>query len=60
MGIGVLLRGHSLRRTVRESSERIAEAWEETEERRSEVERAFHSIVDAGHYSKGCASASPF
>ena len=52
-GIGVLLRGHSLRRTVRESSERIAEAWEETEERRSEVERAFHSIVDAGHYSKG-------
>lgn len=30
-GIGVLLRGHSLRRTVRESSERIAAAWEETE-----------------------------
>ena len=52
-GIGVLLRGHSLRRTVRESSERIAAAWEETEGRRSEVERAFHSIVDAGHYSKG-------
>ena len=52
-GIGILLRGHSLRRTVRDSSERIAEAWKEMEGRRSEVDRAFHSIVDAGHYSKG-------
>ena len=52
-GIGVLLRGRSLRRTVRESSERIAEAWKEMEGRRSEVDRAFHSIVDAGQYSKG-------
>ena len=52
-GIGVLVRGHSLRRTVRESSERIAEAWAEMEERRPEVDRAFHSVIDAGHYSKG-------
>ena len=52
-GIGVLVRGRSLRRTVRESSERIAEAWNEMEQRRSEVDRAFHSIVDAGQYSKG-------
>ena len=52
-GIGVLLRGRSLRRTVRDSSERIAEAWKEMEGRRSEVDRAFHSVVDAGHYSKG-------
>ena len=52
-GIGVLVRGRSLRRTVRESSERIAEAWNEMEQRRSEVDRAFHSIIDAGHYSKG-------
>ncbi len=52
-GIGVLLRGRSLRRTVRDSSERIAEAWKEMEGRRSEVDRAFHSIVDAGQYSKG-------
>ena len=52
-GIGVLLRGRSLRRTVRESSERIVEAWKEMEGRRSEVDRAFHSIVDAGQYSKG-------
>lgn len=52
-GIGVLVRGRSLRRTVRESSERIAEAWKEMEGRRSEVDRAFHSIVDAGQYSKG-------
>lgn len=52
-GIGVLLRGRSLRRTVRESSERIAEAWKEMEGRRAEVDRAFHSIVDAGQYSKG-------
>jgi hypothetical protein len=52
-GIGVLVRGRSLRRTVRDSSERIAEAWSEMEQRRSEVDRAFHSIVDAGQYSKG-------
>ena len=52
-GIGVLLRGRSLRRTVRDSSERIAEAWKDMEGRRSEVDRAFHSIVDAGQYSKG-------
>lgn len=52
-GIGVLVRGHSLRRRVKESSERIAEAWKEMEGRRSEVDRAFHSIVDAGQYSKG-------
>ena len=52
-GIGVLVRGRSLRRTVKESSERIVEAWKEMERRRSEVDRAFHSIVDAGQYSKG-------
>ena len=52
-GIGVLLRGRSLRRTVKENSERIVEAWKEMEGRRSEVDRAFHSIVDAGQYSKG-------
>ena len=52
-GIGVLVRGHSLRRSVKESSERIAEAWSEMEKRRPEVDRAFHSIIDAGHYSKG-------
>ena len=52
-GIGVLLRGRSLRRTVKESSEHIVEAWKEMEQRRPEVDRAFHSIVDAGQYSKG-------
>ena len=52
-GIGVLVRGHSLRRRVKESSERIAQGWREMEERRFEVDRAFQSIVDAGHYSKG-------
>ena len=52
-GIGVLVRGHSLRRRVKESSERIAQGWREMEGRRSEVDRAFQSIVDAGHYSKG-------
>ncbi len=52
-GIGVLVRGHSLRRSVKESSERIAEAWSEMEKRRPEVDRTFHSIIDAGHYSKG-------
>ena len=52
-GIGVLVRGHSLRRSVKESSECIAEAWSEMEKRRPEVDRAFHSIIDAGHYSKG-------
>lgn len=47
------MRGHSLRRSVKDSSERIAEAWSEMEKRRPEVDRAFHSIIDAGHYSKG-------
>ncbi len=72
-GIGVLVRGHSLRRRVKESSERIVEAWKDGGTP-LEVDR-FQSIVDAGHYSKGltvrygcaksrykkrCASASPF
>lgn len=52
-GIGVLVRGHSLRRTVRERSERIAEEWAQMENRRPEVDRAFHSVIDAGHYSNG-------
>ena len=52
-GIGVLVRGHSLRRTVRERSERIAELWAQMENRRPEVDQAFHSVIDAGHYSMG-------
>lgn len=52
-GIGVLVRGHSLRRTVKESSKRIAELWAQMENRRPEVDQAFHSVIDAGHYSKG-------
>lgn len=52
-GIGVLVRGHSLRRTVRERSERIAELWAQMENRRPEVDRTFHSVIDAGHYSMG-------
>ena len=52
-GIGVLVRGWSLHQKVQDSSKRIAEAWSDMEKRRSEVDRTFHSIIDAGHYSKG-------
>lgn len=52
-GIGVLVRGWSLHQKVQDSSKRIAEAWSDMEKRRSEVDRTFHSIIDAGYYNKG-------